>query len=360
MRNMTRSATGAALGILATTTITAVTLACTQQARTVPIEGSSTELKAGESITFRSEVLGEMRTVLVRTPEGYENTSASFPVLYVLDGEYSFQQATAAVQFQSELGYQSGQHAIPEMIVVGIVNVDRDRDYTPTHAPEQAGGRMSFPTSGGAQAFAESFEDELFPLIDARYRTEPYRVVSGWSLGGLFTVHTYLETPDLFSAYLAISPSMWWDDSVMIKRAKRLLGEGAVTDKPLVVTLGSLEGGDMGNSVRENLLPLIGALRSDDVRFKYVEVAGEGHYTVPFKAYFDGLSALFDDWHVPNDALAAGLQAVGDFYADLSARYGYHVRTPLAVYCLLSNTLPDVEPAISAAREAVQNYPHSA
>jgi len=245
------------------------------------------------------------------------------------------------------------------MIVVGVVNVDRDRDYTPTEAPEQAGGRLVFHASGGAPAFAEFLETELFPLIDSRYRTEPYRVISGWSLGGLFAVHTYLERPDLFSAYLAISPSMWWDDSVVVKRARQLLSHGRVTDKPLVVTLGSLEAGDMGNSVRENLLPLVGALRSDDVSFKYVEIAGEQHENVPYKAYFDGLSALFEDWLAPNDALADGLEAVADFYADLSARYGYQVRIPLAVYCFLSNTLPDIEAAISAAREGAQNYPHS-
>jgi enterochelin esterase-like enzyme len=160
-------------------------------------------LPGPEKITLRSEVLGEERTILVRLPEGYEKTTRKYPV--------------------SELGYDKGQHPIPELIVIGVVNVDRDRDYTPTHAPEQSNGRLSFPTSGGAEAFREFLEREVFPLVESRYRTHPDRTLSGWSNGGLFTVHTFLENPSLFSRYLAISPSLWWDESVLVKDTRERL-----------------------------------------------------------------------------------------------------------------------------------------
>lgn len=317
-------------------------------------------LPAPAKITFRSEILGEERTILVRLPEGYEETTRKYPVLYVLDGEYFFQQAVSAVQFLSELGYDRGQHPIPELIVVGVVNVDRDRDYTPTHAPEQSGGRLSFPTSGGAETFQRFLEREVFPLIESKYRAHPDRTLSGWSLGGLFTVHTFLENPSLFSRYLAISPSLWWDDSVLVRETRERLRSGdTLSSIPLVITLGNLEGGDMDGSVRKLFAPLLTNQGPSNLTFTFREIPGEGHSYVAYKAYYDGLSAAFADWVVPTEVIEGGVDAVEEFFEKLADRYGYPVDVPIAVYRMLSFTLPDIGQALEAARLAVREYPNS-
>jgi predicted alpha/beta superfamily hydrolase len=325
-----------------------------------PTRQTVQSLLGPEKITIHSTVLGEDRTALVGLPDTYESSDRPYPVLYVLDGEYFFQLAVSAVQFLSELGYEGGQHPIPEMIVVGVVNVDRERDYTPTHAPTQSRGRLSFPTSGGAGAFEEFLENELFPAIESRYRTQPHRILSGWSLGGLFTVRTYLESPRLFSRYLAISPSLWWDDSTVVKQTRRRLENGgALSPKRLVITLGALEGGDMDGAVRRNFVPLLAGQRRPSLDFTFVEIPGENHGHVPYKAYFDGLTALYADWLVPRNVLQGGLPAVQEFFDGLSSRWGYRVDIPLSVYRVLSTTLPDIAPALQAARLAVEQYPHS-
>ena len=314
----------------------------------------------GEQLTLHSGVLGEDRTVLVRLPEAYAQSGERYPVLYVLDGEYFFQQAAAAVQFLSELGYEGGQHPIPDMIVVGVVNVDRDRDYTPTHAPEQARGQLSFPTSGGAAEFRAFLEDELIPLVDSRYRTQPLRVLSGWSLGGLFTVHTYLEAPRLFARYLAISPSLWWDDSVVVKETRRRLRSAEpLSPDRLVLTLGALEGGDMNGAVRRNFVPLLTSQHRKALDFTFVEIPGENHNYVPYKAYYEGLTSLNGDWIVPGDVLRDGLAAVSGFFEKLSEQWGYRVAIPVSVYRTLSVTLPDTRSALAAAEAGVEHYPHS-
>jgi predicted alpha/beta superfamily hydrolase len=171
-------------------------------------QAQTESLVTAERITLHSTVLGEERKVVVRLPEGYDTSETRYPVLYLLDGEFFFQQAAAAVQFLSEnayVDYAAINQPIPKLIVVGIVNVDRNRDFTPTHAPVQ--GQSRFPTSGEAEEFLDFLETELIPLIDGRYRTHQYRILSGWSLGGLLTVHAFLDRPGLFSAYLAISGS---------------------------------------------------------------------------------------------------------------------------------------------------------
>ncbi len=314
----------------------------------------------GEKITFRSHVLAEERTVVVRLPESYETSARGYPVLYLLDGEYFFPTAVATVQFLSENAYVhfvAMHQPVPEMIVVGIINVDRNRDFTPTHAPVQGASR--FPTSGSADRFLQFLETELFPLIDGEYRTHPYRLLCGWSLGGLLTAHTFLKSPDLFSAYIAISPSLWWDNQVMVQRADSLLSAGSVTSKPLVVTLGALEGSGMTGSVRDNFVPLFGQGSSGESPITYIEIPGESHRYVPYKALFEGLRGLYSEWVMPDEVLAGGLDAVEKFYDDLSVRWGYQVEIPESAYLRLSSTVNDAPSAVQIATLATQRYPTS-
>jgi predicted alpha/beta superfamily hydrolase len=277
--------------------------------------------------------------------------------LYVLDAEFFFRQASAAVQFLSETRYIR-DHPIPEMVVVGVVNQDRNRDFTPTHAPIQ--GPLRFPTSGDADRFIDFLKDEVFPLIDARYRTQPYRIVAGWSLGGLFAVDTYMRRSDAFSAYLAISPSLWWDEDKGLAQLECALQAGVLTVKPLVVTLGTEEGGDMDRSVRNGIKPLLGNARDADITFEYVEVPGEGHTYVFYKAMLDGLRAMYRSWAMPDSVSDAGMAAVAEYYQDLSIRHGYPVQIPENAYFRVRVALVqqgDAEAALEVAHRAVAEYP---
>jgi predicted alpha/beta superfamily hydrolase len=89
---------------------------------------------------------------------------------------------------------------------------DRTRDLTPTHADikNPDGTVTAFPTSGGADRFLDFIQTELIPEIEKRYRTAPYRIFAGRSLGGLLAIHALFTRPDLFNAYIAVSPSSPW------------------------------------------------------------------------------------------------------------------------------------------------------
>jgi predicted alpha/beta superfamily hydrolase len=89
----------------------------------------------GERFKIHSNVLNENRTILVSLPKGYQKSKRSYPVLYLLDAEFFFQQAVATVEFLSDWPEYLRNQGIPQMIIVGIVNIDRNRDYTHTHAP---------------------------------------------------------------------------------------------------------------------------------------------------------------------------------------------------------------------------------
>src|SRR3712207_3662198 len=110
---------------------------------------------------------------------------------------------------------------MPEMIVVGISNTDRTRDLTPTRVARLPDNpNAGFPTSGGADKFLKFIETELIPMVESKYRTQPYRALAGHSLGGLFAVHTLVTKPELFNSYIAVSPSLQWDNYEEIDRVK--------------------------------------------------------------------------------------------------------------------------------------------
>lgn len=285
---------------------------------------------AGGSIhTFaiESKHLNDSRELLVRTPQGYETGESHYPVLVVLDADWHFNLAAADIEFLSECSYL-GRHPIPEMIVVGIANGDRNRDFTPTRREEQIG--MRFPTSGGAQPFRSFLIEEVLPRMDQEFRTHPYRVLAGWSLGGLFATDSWCEAKPGFDAFLAISPSLWWDDQLLLRRFRER--EGPLPPGQLVITLGSEEQDTHVSRSVDAWTVHLDSVAGPDLAPALVSIDGFGHNYSPKMAFFSGLLSLFDDWIVPRETVQSGLDAVDDYYANLSSRYHFAIPVPEDVY----------------------------
>jgi len=292
-------------------------------------DATTEQIVLGTKYTIHSEILGDDRSFIVNLPEGYESTELRYPVLYVLDAEYFYYQAYGALQFLSGCGYNNNR-PVPQMILVAVQDGDRNRDFTPTHAPVQ--GPLRFPTSGGAAAYLKHVEKELRPFIDANFRTSG-SILAGWSLGGLFTLYTFLEKPELFAAYIAISPSLWWNNQEPLGWAKDRIPDDAEFRQRLVITQGALEGGSIGNSVKGGIVPLLEEKKAKG--WAYVEIPGVSHNYTPYKALYEGLQAAFPGFAVPQNELNEGLAAVKEHYASVSATYGYTVNVPDDVYAAL-------------------------
>jgi predicted alpha/beta superfamily hydrolase len=328
---------------------------------TIVSQVNTQEIKVGEKVVIKSVVLDEDRTILIGFPKDYPTSERKYPVLYILDGEFFFQQAIGAVNFLSECSYIIN-NPLPQMIIVGIVNVDRNRDHTPTYAPNQL-GRLYYPTSGKADMFAEFLSAELIPYIDSEYRTQPYRILAGWSFGGLFTIHTFFENPELFSAYLAISPSLWWDQDMYVAKTDSILSNKQLLTRKLTVTIGTLEGGDIGRSVRDGFIPLMKEKLAADYPFNAVEIPDEGHSFVPYKAIYEGLISLYSDWRMPFEVINEGFEATEIFYKNLSEKYGYEINISEWAYInLINSSLSDknYSEAKNIAEKYISDYPNSA
>jgi predicted alpha/beta superfamily hydrolase len=168
-----------------------------------------------QTFTIESKALGETRRINVYVPSEYkEHPEARYPVLYMPDGgmKEDFPHVVDAVDAMAGWG------TMRPVIVVGIENTQRRRDMTgPTEVETD---KKIAPKVGGSSAFREFIRKELMPQIQSRYRTGEEKGIVGESLAGLFVVETFLLEPDLFDAYIACSPSLWWNKQAMVKLAE--------------------------------------------------------------------------------------------------------------------------------------------
>ena len=156
-----------------------------------------------------SAILGEVRGLNIYLPEGYDaNDTVTYPVMYLLDGgaDEDFIHVVGIVQFNNFPWID----LVPKSIVVGIINVDRQRDFAyPTTIKED---KTTWPATGGSEKFIGFIEKELQPYMERTYHATKERTLIGQSLGGLLATEILLKKPTLFAKYIIISPSLWWDD----------------------------------------------------------------------------------------------------------------------------------------------------
>jgi predicted alpha/beta superfamily hydrolase len=310
-------------------------------------EPESQPLTLGHATSVYSRLLGEDRAILVDLPTGYELTQTHYPVLYLLDGLAHFHHAATSVEFLSRSG------RIPQMIVVAITNTARTRDLTPTHVEDQE-------TSGGADTFLKFVEDELIPFVDGRYRTQPYRVLFGHSLGGMLAAYTLFTKPDLFEGFIAASPHLQYDDGRVIGMTEEILAGRPTLRKSLYITLGDEP--DYAETL-EQFTGLLEKANDSGLRWEYVVMEDDDHMSTPLKSIYEGLEMVFTVWRYPGDLSEAEVSAVQSHYEMLSGELGYEVLIPEGLlnqlgYLLLSQERYD--DAIAAFKLNIDNYPESA
>jgi predicted alpha/beta superfamily hydrolase len=229
--------------------------------------------------SIQSKILNQNRKVSIFLPEGYDTVNTRFPVIYVLDGEGRDQHTVPTARFLFM------NHKMPQAIIVGVMNIDRNHDFLPDSS-------KAAPTGGGADNFIQFFDKELFPYINKNFKTEEYKVLIGHSYGGLFAMHVLLTQPDLFDSYIAIDPSIWYNNVKLVMSAEMEFAKTKNWDRSIFIT--GREGGglkDMG------IVPMDSLLKTSapkDLNWKITAYSDEDHGSVTFKSVYDGLRFIFD------------------------------------------------------------------
>tara|TARA_R110000868_G_C10844265_1_gene760309 strand:+ start:76 stop:1311 length:1236 start_codon:yes stop_codon:yes gene_type:complete len=335
----------------------------------------SNQISIGVRDSVFSETLGEDREIWVHVPRS-SIYGFKYPVIYLLDGEFNFESVVGIVRSNAI------SRLIPEMIIVAIPNTNRFRDLTTSHT-----GDDSNP-SGGAENFTKFIEDELIPHIDTNYPTTPHRTLIGHSLGGLVVANTFINHSHLFENYLAIDPSLGWDNQKLLNQGRNLLKDTDYGKKSLYIAIANtINNGDETEMTFEtalkdttsNTLHLRSiyefselAKSNDQITSDWNYYPNETHGTVPIVAEHHALRFFFswfkfDHW---NELYAPEPKLTGEELVELFVSHYDKISTELK-HTFLPNEYEindlaymflgkgDYERAFPFFELNIKNYPNS-
>ena len=271
-----------ALIILFTFLTSGLTLAQTGRSSPPQVEILGTQLQH-----LSSAIVGQEYDLYVNLPRGYQDTTRTFPVIFLLDGQWDFPLV------QAIFGEQYYDGFVPAAITVGITwggvnpNYDslRARDFTPTHL-EQA------PQSGGGPKFLKFIKDELIPYIESTYRTtKKGRTLIGSSLGGLFTLYALFHETELFDRYVLTSPAAGWDNEILCTYEKEYAAKNVQLPVRVFIGVGGLEVG--GAAEFQKFVTQMKSRSYRDLELETKVIDGIGHSGSKAEGYTRGLQAVF-------------------------------------------------------------------
>jgi predicted alpha/beta superfamily hydrolase len=249
---------------------------------------SSVVLPNAHTFSLSAPGTGGTYRIFVALPDSYPSTRKQYPVLYTVDADAGFALFTQAYRLLRV------DPSTPELLLVGVgyegtVSERRARrlnDLTPTRTGTN-------PGTGGSGEFLTFLAGTLIPYMDSSYRTIPDdRGLQGHSLGGLFVLYTLLHRPDLFGRYIASSPSLWWDEAVLLRQESLFAQRHRSLPKSVFLSVGSEEPEDM----LMYFGPFADSLRSRryaELELDATVLPGENHLSVVARAFVTGVRSVY-------------------------------------------------------------------
>ncbi|HVZ66407.1 MAG TPA: alpha/beta hydrolase-fold protein [Lacunisphaera sp.] len=257
-----------------------------------PADGAPVAIPRARQYDLTSKVNGREYRVYVAMPFKAD-PAKKYPVIYLLDGNWYFGPTAYNV---TESG---GARAIKQAIVVGIGYPSDDNDLANSRRLFEL--TPSDPNSndkrrGGGDDFLRMLEEEVKPLVAARYPVDPaQQILFGKSLGGLAVLRSLFRHPGAYQTYIAASPAIGWnnrqvlqDEAAFIKRV-----QDEKLSLRLLITVGGDEyyhgddparrAADEQNGMIANAAGLakrLSVLNSDRVTISYAVIPDENHVMV--------------------------------------------------------------------------------
>lgn len=327
------------------------------------------DIVIGKEVTMFSDTLNQERSILIHLPKSYNDTiyaPKNYPLLFLLDAQEHFELATGIINFMSN---RLDSKLIPEFIIVGIKSENRISDFTPTNSIVNPEGVFvdAFKVSGNSNKFLSFVEYELLPKIRKDYRTSPFKILTGHSLGGLIAASDFISDSSLFDGYIAIDPSLWWDNGLLTK----LVESSEFNEEKNSIKKMYISGANNSNSIidttamrinQEKFYKAIKSKQNIASKVKYEIFENEDHGTVPLSSIYKGLQFIFQNYKM-NDMLGAPANDIQEHFDNISKTLGLKLRPEERVIDILGNyfleSTKEVEKAISYFELNVTNYPNS-
>ena len=247
---------------------------------------SESPVTIGVSVVLDAPSLNDQREVNIWVPPFLDQLEEPINVVYLVDGGQD--QDFVHMAGLAQLGALSWQYE--PFMLVGVQT--RTRLFDLTRPAEDPRYQSQFPEQGGSEAFLAFLTRQVIPYVEAHYPVSDRRALIGESLAGLFVTDTFLHAPSSFTDYIAVSPSLWWDDQAAGKAAPALLAQHDDAERHLYLTMA-----DEGGTMQAGLDRLLAALREDapeGLDWTHVDRSDtESHSTIFHPAALDAFRTLF-------------------------------------------------------------------
>ncbi len=227
----------------------------------------SAQIEIGDTYTLNSEILEQEREIQVYLPESYEAGDASYPVLFILDGQWHF---TNGVAIQRSLRVPD---RLPEMIVVGIKNQNPLR-------------RTLF--LGDRDKFHAFLEKEMMPFIEQNFRASNDRILFGWETAAFFVGFELIHPSQLFSAGI-MSNGAYLDEDMLARYEDGTAAETYLyfaNSRKDIFTINSSEG----------VADLLKQKSPKKLKWKYELFNDEVHESLAYLTLYHGLNEYYDNF----------------------------------------------------------------
>lgn len=293
-----------------------------------------------ENHTLFSDALSENRIISVALPEHYHRTDKSYPVLYVLDGEYVFSYAIGTMDFIS-----NPFGSLPEAIVVSIPNTDRNRDMFVNLSPD-----------GDFLHFIDFLTQEVLPYVNRNYRTNGLDLLYGWSSASGICIYLFSANPEVFDGYITSGTGIGPRSEAFMR--SKIPGNNYKNTYFYAST--ESEGPRVDALLR--LEELLKDLNPPGVRWKVETPETPSHVEMLSKGIYDGLNFIFSDFYVPDSITVQGLSGIISYFTAISKNYNVEIEIPEGIFNELASILSHGgknEAAIELLLHGTTVYPES-
>jgi predicted alpha/beta superfamily hydrolase len=302
----------------------------------------------GSYRVIESQALGETRRLLIHLPRGYDGAAISYPVVYHTYGDYLSEYYAEAFAVLEELGNSA---RIPQVILVGIDNIDRYRDLRPL---------SNDGAPSGVDDYVKFLVDEVFPFVEGHYRANGYRILAGPQAGAIFGLYALQQHPDLFDAFILNNPLVSPPNTeLLLARAESFYASQPSLRKFVYITFGG-SGDSPGEIANVYRLAEIAAPAADKGLELHLNNLLDNDDFIPPLELGKALRTLFRDYHV-GDRRFTDLAEITAFYEGLSHRYGFDVPAAELMMTLSADALRqrgEIDKAIEILEYDTTLYPN--
>lgn len=256
-------------------------------------EGGS-PIVIGSAHRIQSTVYDDEQLITVRLPRGYaDDSERRYPVVFSVDGGPN-QDFELLSGIAAEAEFST---SFEPFILIGVRTTDRYSQLTPEWQRgdrqkliDAFGGRI---VPGGAETFRRYLEQDVIPWATTRYRTGR-KTLTAVSLGGLFVIDTFLDQPDMFDDYIALTPSVWWDDGRIVDEAASKIASQGPSDRRIYFTMGDEGVGTRSGRWLETLVAAFETETPEGLKWAFVDRSdSEEHRTMALTGWLDAFRTLY-------------------------------------------------------------------